>query len=160
MNILRRNVEQTHLLERGFESEMRMETSDVRRSQFEASSDVGSGAVSGDLLSCRFGTVAVRRQEQVGFPRSPVIYCSASPCINLERLLRYTGRAAPQLRASNGIVFLFIVRIGPHYRSLEIALYLPKRGAESTAILLFLLIYLLMCCFIYLCRFVCEFSTL
>lgn len=38
--------------------------------------------------------------------------------------------AAPQLRASNGIVFLFIVRIVPYYRSLEIALYLPKRGVE------------------------------
>lgn len=44
-------------------------------------------------------------------------------------------RPPRQLRASNGIVFLFIVRIVPHYRSLEIALYLPKRGVEPRWVL-------------------------
>lgn len=57
-----------------------------------------------------------------------VIYCCASLCINLERLLRYTD--APHLRASDGIVFLFIVRIVPQYHSSGIALYLPKRFVE------------------------------
>lgn len=119
---------------------------DVSMVQIEASSDIerlsseGMVArrlrVSGGLISYRVqsGRWLVRarnRSSRVPALFCTVIYCSASPCINLERLLRYTdAAAAPQRWASNGIVFLFIVRIVPRYRSLEIALYLPKHGVE------------------------------